>query len=120
MLIIFEKIISINECNFWFTNIKVVRTISSTMKSSMEILLFLWSQVSKHPELKPMIDAWFERFKVSINLNIFLYSTNTQDPNTSSGILRVSSVFIYLTKIPLVLTTIFFFFRIPQYIESKN
>jgi len=37
----------------------------------MEILLFQWSQVSKHPELKPQVDTWFSTFKVSINLNIF-------------------------------------------------
>jgi hypothetical protein len=73
LLIIFEKLISINKCNFWFTNIEAIITISSTMISSMEILLFLWSQVSKHPKLKPMIDAWFGRFKVSVNLNIFLF-----------------------------------------------
>jgi hypothetical protein len=42
----------------------------------MEILLFQWSQVSKHPELKPQVDTWFSRFKVSINLNIFFYYVN--------------------------------------------
>jgi len=37
----------------------------------MEILLFQWSQVSKHPEWKSEVDAWFSMFNVSINLNIF-------------------------------------------------
>jgi hypothetical protein len=72
MLIIFEKIILINEYNFMFMYIEVARTITSAMKSSMTIILFHWSQVSKHPTCKPIIDAWFGRFKVNINLNIFL------------------------------------------------
>jgi hypothetical protein len=50
MLIIFEKLILSNECNFRFTNIEATKTITSAMKSSMEISLFQWSQVSKHPE----------------------------------------------------------------------
>jgi hypothetical protein len=41
------------------------------MKSSMEIPLFQWTQVSKLPEWKLIIDVWFGRFKVSIKLNIF-------------------------------------------------
>jgi len=45
--------------------------ITSAFKSSIEILLFQWIQVSKHPKWKPQVDAWFSRFKVSINLNIF-------------------------------------------------
>jgi len=40
MLIIFENLILINECNFRFTNIEVVRTITSVMKSLMKISLF--------------------------------------------------------------------------------
>jgi hypothetical protein len=68
MLIIFEKLISVNESNFKFINIEAARTRTSSMK----ILLFQWSQVSKHPKWKLMIDAWFERFMVSIKLNIFL------------------------------------------------
>jgi hypothetical protein len=68
MLIIFEKLISVNESNFKFINIEAARTITSSMK----ILLFQWSQVSKHPKWKLMIDAWFERFTVNIKLNIFL------------------------------------------------
>jgi hypothetical protein len=58
-LIIFLKIISFNEYNFTFTNIEAARTITSTFKLSMEIVLFQWSQVSKHPEWKPQVDAWF-------------------------------------------------------------
>jgi hypothetical protein len=50
MLIIFEKLISINEWNFRFTNIEVVKTITLVIKLSMEIPLFQWNQVSKHPE----------------------------------------------------------------------
>ena len=73
MLIIFEKLISINEWNFRFTNIETVRTITLAMKLSMEIPLFQWNQVSKHLEWKLMIDAWFGRFKSSINLIFFYY-----------------------------------------------
>jgi hypothetical protein len=50
MLIIFEKLISINEWNFRFTNIEAVKTITLVIKLSMEIPLFQWNQVSKHPE----------------------------------------------------------------------
>jgi len=28
----------------------------------MEIPLFQWSQISKHPEWMPQINAWFDRF----------------------------------------------------------
>ena len=73
MLIIFKKLILINEYKFIFTNIEVVQTTTSMIKSSMEVLLFQWGQVFKNPEWKSMIDAWFGRFKVSINLNIFYY-----------------------------------------------
>jgi hypothetical protein len=70
-LIFFEKIISFNEYNFKFTNIEVARIITSAFRSSMQILLFQWSQVFKHSKWKSQADAWFSRFKVSINLNIF-------------------------------------------------
>ena len=53
---------------FRFTNIEVARVISSAFKSSMEIPLFQWSQISKHPEWMPQINAWFNRFEVGINL----------------------------------------------------
>jgi hypothetical protein len=33
--------------------------ITSTFKSSMEIVLFQWSQVFRHPDWRPYIDAWF-------------------------------------------------------------
>jgi hypothetical protein len=33
----------------------------------MEIPLFQWSQVSRHPEWITQIDAWFSRFEVSVN-----------------------------------------------------
>jgi hypothetical protein len=47
MLIIFKKLISIKKCNFNFTNIEDVGTITSTMKSFMEISEFQWSKVFK-------------------------------------------------------------------------
>jgi len=72
MLIIFQKLNSINKCNFRFTNTEAVRTIASMMISSMEIQLFQLSQVFKYLECKPIIHAWFRRFKISINLNILL------------------------------------------------
>jgi hypothetical protein len=53
---------------FRFTNIKAARVITSTFKSSIEISLFQWSQISRHPDWKPYIDAWFRRFEVSVNL----------------------------------------------------
>ncbi|KAJ7002821.1 hypothetical protein NC653_008133 [Populus alba x Populus x berolinensis] len=46
-----------------FTNIEAARVISSAFKSSMEIPLFQWSQISKHPEWMPQINAWFSRFQ---------------------------------------------------------
>jgi hypothetical protein len=33
--------------------------ITSAFKSSMEIALFQWSQVFRHPDWRPYIDAWF-------------------------------------------------------------
>jgi hypothetical protein len=53
---------------FRFTNIEAARVISSAFKSSMEIPLFQWSQISKHPEWMPQINAWFNRIEVGINL----------------------------------------------------
>ena len=53
---------------FRFTNIEAAQVISSAFKSSMEIPLFQWSQISKHPEWMPQINAWFNRFEVGINL----------------------------------------------------
>jgi hypothetical protein len=47
------------------------------MKSSMKVPLFQWSQVFTNLEWKPMIDAWFKRFKVNINFNNFLYYVNS-------------------------------------------
>jgi len=59
--IIYEQLINILLIlfNFRFTNIKAARTITSAFKSSIEIPLFQWSQVSRHPEWRPNIDAWF-------------------------------------------------------------
>jgi len=53
---------------FRFTNIEAARVISSAFKSSMEIPLFQWSQISKHPKWMPQINAWFDRFEVGVNL----------------------------------------------------
>jgi len=39
----------------------------------MKILLFQWSQVSRHPEWKPYIDTWFRTFEVSVILKLFIY-----------------------------------------------
>jgi hypothetical protein len=80
-LIIFEKLISINECNFMFINIEVVRTITSAMKSSMKILLFQWSQVFKHSEWKHMIDAWFRRFNVTTHPTSKILSALVHGPH---------------------------------------
>jgi hypothetical protein len=55
-----------------FTNVEDAQTITSTMKSLMEVPFFQMSQVSKNPEWKSIIDAWFRKFRVSINLNNFL------------------------------------------------
>jgi len=59
--IIYEQLINILLIlfNFRFTNIEAARTITSAFKSSMEIPLFQWSQVSRHPEWRPNIDTWF-------------------------------------------------------------
>ncbi|KAJ6884256.1 hypothetical protein NC652_031299 [Populus alba x Populus x berolinensis] len=46
-----------------FTNIEAARVISSAFKASMEIPLFQWSQISRHPEWMPQINAWFRRFE---------------------------------------------------------
>jgi hypothetical protein len=50
-----------------FTNIEAARVISSAFKSPIEISLFQWSQVSRHPKWIPYIDAWFDKFKVGVN-----------------------------------------------------
>jgi hypothetical protein len=67
--IIYEQLINILLIlfNFRFTNIEAARTITLAFKSSMEIPLFQWSQVSRHPEWRPNIDAWFQRFQVGVN-----------------------------------------------------
>ncbi|XP_073261300.1 uncharacterized protein [Populus alba] len=51
-----------------FTNIKAARVISSAFKASMEIPLFQWNQISRHPEWMPQINAWFSRFEVRVNI----------------------------------------------------
>jgi len=58
---------------FRFANIETARVITSTFKSSMEILFFQWSQVSRYLECRPYIDSWFTRFKVSVNLIFLLF-----------------------------------------------
>jgi hypothetical protein len=63
---------------FRFTNIEATRVITLAFKSSMEIPLFQWGQVSKPPDLKPYIDSWFTRFEVSVCkiLTIFILYCN--------------------------------------------
>ncbi|KAJ6951993.1 hypothetical protein NC653_041225 [Populus alba x Populus x berolinensis] len=46
-----------------FTNIEAAPVISSAFKASMEIPLFQWGQISRHPEWMPQINAWFRRFE---------------------------------------------------------
>jgi hypothetical protein len=67
--IIYEQLINILLIlfNFRFTNIEAARIITSVFKSSMEIPLFQGSQVSRYPEWRPNIDAWFRRFQVGVN-----------------------------------------------------
>jgi len=67
---IIYKVITIEFISFIFrfTNIEATRVISSAFKSSMEIPLFQWSQISKHPEWMPQINAWFDKFEVGVNL----------------------------------------------------
>jgi len=57
--IIYEQLINILLIlfNFRFTNIEAAQTITSAFKLLMEIPLFQWSQVSRHPEWRPNIDA---------------------------------------------------------------
>jgi len=66
--------------NLWTTNISLIllifrfikiepaRVITSVFKLLIEIPLFQLSQVCRHPDWKPYIDAWFRRFGVSVNL----------------------------------------------------
>jgi len=49
-----------------FTNIEAARVITSVFKSSMDIPLFQWSQVSRLPDWRPNIDVWFQRFEVGV------------------------------------------------------
>ena len=50
---------------FRFTNIEIALVITLTFKSLMKILLFQWSQLSKHLDWRPYIDAWSRRLQVS-------------------------------------------------------
>jgi len=63
---------------FRFTNIEATRVITLAFKSSMEIPLFQWGQVSKPPDLKPYIDSWFTRFEVSVCKNFNWTQINSQ------------------------------------------
>jgi hypothetical protein len=65
--------ISLSLFIFRFTNIDATRVITSVFKSSMKILLFQWSQVFRHPDWRPYIDAWFRRFEVSVNFKFYLF-----------------------------------------------
>ena len=67
--IIYEQLINILLIlfNFRFTNIEAAKTINLAFKSSIRIPMFQWSQVSRHSEWRPNIDAWFQRFQVGVN-----------------------------------------------------
>jgi hypothetical protein len=67
--IIYEQLINILLFLFIFrfTNIETARVITSAFKSLMEIPLFQWSQLSKHPDWRTYIDARFQRFQVGVN-----------------------------------------------------
>jgi hypothetical protein len=73
--IIWEQLINISLILFIFifTNIEATRLITSVFKSLMEILLFQWSQVSRHLDWRPYIDAWFRRFEVSVNFKFYYF-----------------------------------------------
>jgi hypothetical protein len=73
--IICEQLINISLILFIFkfTNIEASRVITSAFKSSMEIPLFQWSKVYRHPDWRPYIDAWFRRFEVSVNFKFYLF-----------------------------------------------
>jgi len=59
--IIYEQLINVLLIlfNFRFTNIEAAWTITFAFKSLIKILLFQWSQVSRHPEWRLNIDALF-------------------------------------------------------------
>ena len=67
--IIYEQLINISLILFifMFTNIEAARVITSAFKSSMKILLFQWSQVSRHPDWRSYINVWFRRFYIGVN-----------------------------------------------------
>ena len=67
--IIYEQLINslLILFNFRFSNIEAARTITSAFKSLIEIPLFQWSQLSKHPDWRPYINAWFRRLHVGVN-----------------------------------------------------
>ena len=68
----FLKIILYNECNFKFTNIEAAKTIISTFKSSIEISLFQWTQVSRHPKCKRRSMHGFQGLTLVLILIFFL------------------------------------------------
>jgi hypothetical protein len=51
------------------------------MKSSMKILLFQWSQVSKYSGWKRMIDALFRRFDVTPHPTSKILSALAHEPH---------------------------------------
>jgi membrane-anchored protein YejM (alkaline phosphatase superfamily) len=53
---------------FRFTNIEVARVITSTFKSSMEIPLFQWSQVSRYPNGDLISMHGFKDFRLVLTL----------------------------------------------------
>ena len=59
-------------------NVDDTSMITSAMILSMKVLLFQWSQVPKNYEWKPIIDAWFGKFKIYKCLNSFFIIILTQ------------------------------------------
>ena len=42
-----------------------MRIITSMMKMSLEVPFFQWSQLKDHSEWRPVVEAWWGKFKVS-------------------------------------------------------
>jgi hypothetical protein len=111
---LWTKNISLNLSIFSFTNIEIAQVITSAFKSSMEILLFQWSQVSKHPDWKPHVNAWKD-FKPSYILeNIwekYIHHVTsehfTRCLQSGAGI-RANK---FTVRLPRILATLFCLFR---------
>jgi hypothetical protein len=72
----------------------------------MEIPLFQWSQVSKHPEWRPNIDVWFRRFQVGVRLLISsLFLINYFYNFISCIIFILNELFIHNTNLNGIMRT---------------